>query len=193
MRVFRNKTAVQERSLNITTESHNNISVYIRDRLATTRQAHPDLNPIWPGDQTVRQLISLSGNLFIWAATALDFVEGKRSFQPHTRLQTLLETPDIEHGRSTEDGWSTCSTHNKRNAARTCNSRSGERVFQANSRELIYVYCNEGATEIWAHGAQPIPRSELTVVVAVIPTSAFGTQPSKVLVVVCDDAQQNIG
>ncbi|KAJ7199387.1 WD40 repeat-like protein [Mycena pura] len=92
-RLFRNKTAVQELSLDIASESHNDISLYICDRLATIRQAHPDLNPIWPGDQTVQQLISLSGNLFIWAATALDFIQGKKSFQPHTRLQTLLKTP----------------------------------------------------------------------------------------------------
>ncbi|KAJ7199412.1 quinon protein alcohol dehydrogenase-like superfamily, partial [Mycena pura] len=92
-RLFRNKTAIQELSLDIASESHNDISLYICDRLATIRQAHPDLNPIWPGDQTVQQLISLSGNLFIWAATALDFIQGKKSFQPHTRLQTLLKTP----------------------------------------------------------------------------------------------------
>ncbi|KAJ7938605.1 hypothetical protein B0H13DRAFT_1587562, partial [Mycena leptocephala] len=92
-RVFRNKTAVQERSLDITTESRNDISVYIRDRLATIRQAHPSLDPKWPEEKIEEQLISLSGNLFIWAATALNFVEGKKSFQPHTRLQTLLKTP----------------------------------------------------------------------------------------------------
>ncbi|KAJ7808904.1 WD40-repeat-containing domain protein [Mycena olivaceomarginata] len=92
-RVFRNKTAVQERSLNITTESRNDISVYIRDRLATIRQAHPSLDPKWPEEKIEEQLVSLSGNLFIWAATALNFVEGKKSFQPHTRLETLLKTP----------------------------------------------------------------------------------------------------
>ncbi|KAJ7745956.1 WD40-repeat-containing domain protein [Mycena olivaceomarginata] len=92
-RVFRSKTAVQERSLDITTESRNDISVYIRDRLATIRQAHPSLDPKWPEEKIEEQLISLSGNLFIWAATALNFVEGKKSFQPHTRLQTLLKTP----------------------------------------------------------------------------------------------------
>ncbi|KAJ6574321.1 hypothetical protein B0H19DRAFT_985970, partial [Mycena capillaripes] len=91
-RVFRNKNAVHECSLDITTGSRDDISLYIGDRLAMIRQTHPSLDPKWPGDKT-EQLISLSGNLFIWAATALDFVAGKKSFQPHTRLQTLLETP----------------------------------------------------------------------------------------------------
>ncbi|KAJ7197973.1 WD40-repeat-containing domain protein [Mycena pura] len=96
-RVFCNKTAVEECSLDITTGNHNDISLYIHDRLDTIRKAYPEaypgLDPEWPGDGIRRQLISLSGNLFIWAATALDFVEGRKSFQPHTRLQTLLETP----------------------------------------------------------------------------------------------------
>ncbi|KAJ7675404.1 hypothetical protein B0H14DRAFT_992184 [Mycena olivaceomarginata] len=91
--VFRNKSAVQECSLDITTESRTDISVYIRDRLATIRQAHPSLDLKWPEEKIEEQLISLSGNLFIWAATVLNFVEGTKSFQPHSRLQILLKTP----------------------------------------------------------------------------------------------------
>ncbi|KAJ6491091.1 hypothetical protein C8R45DRAFT_826066, partial [Mycena sanguinolenta] len=74
-RVFRNKTAVQERSLDVTNnDSHNDITVYIHGRLATIRQADSRLQPIWPEAQHVQRLITLSGNLFIWAATALDYV-----------------------------------------------------------------------------------------------------------------------
>ncbi|KAK6971892.1 WD40 repeat-like protein [Favolaschia claudopus] len=91
-KVFRHTAAVQERSLDITTEDRNDISLYIRDRLTTIRQHH-GLSHTWPEEQIVRQLVDLSGNLFIWAATALDFVGGRNSFQPRKRLQKLLETP----------------------------------------------------------------------------------------------------
>ncbi|KAK6995665.1 WD40 repeat-like protein [Favolaschia claudopus] len=93
-RVFRHQAAVQERTLDITAAEHNDISMYIRDRLTTIRQQH-GLSHTWPEENIVRQLIDLSGNLFIWAATALDFVGGKKSFQPRTstRLENLLQTP----------------------------------------------------------------------------------------------------
>ncbi|KAK7005535.1 WD40 repeat-like protein [Favolaschia claudopus] len=92
-RVLRNNIAVQEHSLDIATANPSDISLYIRDRLDTIRQAHPTLRPNWPGEGKAQQLIDLSGNLFIWAATALDFIEGKKMFPPSRRLETMLETP----------------------------------------------------------------------------------------------------
>ncbi|KAK6971819.1 hypothetical protein R3P38DRAFT_2586621, partial [Favolaschia claudopus] len=91
--LFRSHTAIQHRFLNIATGSSDDIAVYIDNRLATIREAHPFLEPGWPGQDRILRLIELSGNLFIWAATALDFVEGKNSFQPRTRLEALLNAP----------------------------------------------------------------------------------------------------
>ncbi|KAK6971358.1 WD40 repeat-like protein [Favolaschia claudopus] len=91
-RLFRHKAVVEECSLDKAAENYHDISVYILDRLATIRQAHR-LSCIWPGEDVIQQLINLSGTLFIWAATALDFVEGKKLFEPHKRLETLLKTP----------------------------------------------------------------------------------------------------
>ncbi|KAK7059455.1 WD40 repeat-like protein [Favolaschia claudopus] len=91
-RLFRHKAVVEECSLDKAAENDHDISVYILDRLATIRQAHR-LSCIWPGEDVIQQLINLSGTLFIWAATALDFVEGKKLFEPHKRLETLLKTP----------------------------------------------------------------------------------------------------
>ncbi|KAK6993276.1 WD40 repeat-like protein, partial [Favolaschia claudopus] len=91
-RLFRHKAVVEECSLDKAAENDHDISVYILDRLATIRQAHR-LSCIWPGEDVIQQLINLSGTLFIWAATALDFVEGKKLFEPHKRLEALLKTP----------------------------------------------------------------------------------------------------
>ncbi|KAK6971599.1 WD40 repeat-like protein [Favolaschia claudopus] len=97
-KLFQRQTAIEQRSLNIATGSTEDIAVYIHNRLATIRLRHPFLDPIWPGPEQTLRLIELSGNLFIWAATALDFVEGKNSFQPCTRLEALLKTPFREGG-----------------------------------------------------------------------------------------------
>ncbi|KAK6995754.1 hypothetical protein R3P38DRAFT_2405385, partial [Favolaschia claudopus] len=67
---------------------------YIYSRLETIRQKHV-LASLWPSEEKIAHLVSLSGNLFIWAATALKFVEA--AFDPPKRLDTLLETPFKEN------------------------------------------------------------------------------------------------
>ncbi|KAK6987690.1 hypothetical protein R3P38DRAFT_3449838, partial [Favolaschia claudopus] len=92
-RGFSKGALIYEKSL--TTESED-ISLYVQQGLDTIRQEH-DLDSQWPGEKKTGHLLSLSGNLFIWAVTALNFVGERTAFNPPKRLDTLLETPFREH------------------------------------------------------------------------------------------------
>ncbi|KAK6995728.1 WD40-repeat-containing domain protein [Favolaschia claudopus] len=92
-RGFSKVALIYEKSL--TTESED-ISLYVLQGLDTIRQEH-NLDSQWPGEKKIGHLLSLSGNLFIWAVTALNFVGERTAFNPPKRLDTLLETPFWEH------------------------------------------------------------------------------------------------
>ncbi|KAK6977148.1 WD40 repeat-like protein [Favolaschia claudopus] len=85
-RGFRNVKSVDEKCLITDSED---ISLYIGNRLHKIQQEH-NLGLSWPGKNKMQRLMSLSGNLFIWAVTALNLVEG--AFQPRKHLDALLET-----------------------------------------------------------------------------------------------------
>ena len=60
------------------------VTKYVRSRLeAMTFEPRP---PKWPEDDTILQLAHQSGGLFIWAVTALDFIE---EFDPINRLRKV--------------------------------------------------------------------------------------------------------
>ncbi|KAK6987728.1 quinon protein alcohol dehydrogenase-like superfamily [Favolaschia claudopus] len=86
---FGNASTIYQHRL--TTEPED-ISLYIHNRLDIIRQKH-NLDSWWPGKDRVTHLVSLSGNLFIWAVTALNFVGERTAFYPPKRLDTLLHTP----------------------------------------------------------------------------------------------------
>ncbi|KAK6967101.1 WD40-repeat-containing domain protein, partial [Favolaschia claudopus] len=85
----KNSAAIYQCPLSLNQENNSDISVYIHHCLKPIRDLH-GLDPLWPGTDTVDQLINRSGNLFIWAATALKFV-GERTAQPKKRLEAVLK------------------------------------------------------------------------------------------------------
>ena len=51
------------------------ISVFFEYNLKLIRREH-SLDVNWPGEEIVRGLIRIIGELFIWAATAYGFIQG---------------------------------------------------------------------------------------------------------------------
>ncbi|KAK6967090.1 WD40 repeat-like protein [Favolaschia claudopus] len=82
-------TAIHQCPLNTNQETNSDISIYIHHHLKII-QDDRGLGSQWPEENTVDQLINRSGNLFIWAATALKFV-GERKAQPQKRLEAVLK------------------------------------------------------------------------------------------------------
>jgi ABC-type dipeptide/oligopeptide/nickel transport system ATPase subunit len=62
------------------------ITLFIRNQMDRIR-VREDLGPTWPGESNVRQLVDLSGGLFIWAATAARFIA---DYNPESQLEILL-------------------------------------------------------------------------------------------------------
>ncbi|KAJ7107835.1 hypothetical protein C8R44DRAFT_986937 [Mycena epipterygia] len=62
------------------------IALYIRHKMDSIRERE-DLGPTWPEESDIRQLIYLSGGLFIWAATAAKFIA---EYDPDSQLKILL-------------------------------------------------------------------------------------------------------
>ncbi|KAK6984315.1 hypothetical protein R3P38DRAFT_2806674 [Favolaschia claudopus] len=78
--LFRNNPAIGEFDLNIVNDTHEDISVYVHDKLATMKRMNPVFNS---GPGKISALVKLSGNL------------GKKSYGWSTRLENLLKRPEI--------------------------------------------------------------------------------------------------
>ncbi|KAK7021600.1 hypothetical protein R3P38DRAFT_2629099 [Favolaschia claudopus] len=90
-REFWNHSRIQLASPLMMESDDRDISVYIHTRLNAIIDYHTNIQPNWPPKEDIQEFIRLSGNLFLWAAVALDFIQGRRSYQPYARWNTVLE------------------------------------------------------------------------------------------------------
>ncbi|KAJ7459975.1 hypothetical protein B0H11DRAFT_2242209 [Mycena galericulata] len=66
--------------------SSEDVGTFIRHEMNRIRE-HRQLDLAWPEQQHVQALINLAGGLFIWASTAVKFING---YRPKERLKTLI-------------------------------------------------------------------------------------------------------
>jgi len=88
---FKAQPHVIIQELDITSEGNaEDIHSYISHRLSNIRRRreHFSFTPDWPGDEAIRLLVNRAFGLFVWAKTAMEFIDG---FNPIKRLQKLLE------------------------------------------------------------------------------------------------------
>jgi hypothetical protein len=77
--------------LQITSEGNGeDISSYMRYRMELVRKKKKDLSlgSDWPGEARIQQLIKRASGLFVWASTAMEFING---YDPRGRLNTVLK------------------------------------------------------------------------------------------------------
>jgi hypothetical protein len=67
---------------------NHDISIFLKYRLGIIGQERT-LGPEWPGDEVLRQLVVLASGLFIWAATACQFIKEGEEFA-EDRLDEIL-------------------------------------------------------------------------------------------------------
>ncbi|CDO69809.1 hypothetical protein BN946_scf184803.g7 [Trametes cinnabarina] len=74
------------------------IATFLRARFAAVRDQYADVagEPSWPSDADFDQIVHLADELFIYAATAISFIEDRKVANPRRQLETLL-------GRVTND------------------------------------------------------------------------------------------
>ncbi|OCH84063.1 hypothetical protein OBBRIDRAFT_453518 [Obba rivulosa] len=70
----------------VSPESTRDIQQYIEYRFGEIATDHEDLTPNWPGKDVVDDLTRRASGVFIWAATALNYIEG---FPGNTRLNDV--------------------------------------------------------------------------------------------------------
>ncbi|KAJ7190648.1 WD40-repeat-containing domain protein, partial [Mycena pura] len=79
--------------------SARDVKIFISHEIDRIREQN-DLDPAWPEQSCIQQLINLAGGLFIWASTAIRFID---SYLPDKRLKTLI----FEGSRSLDSLYST--------------------------------------------------------------------------------------
>jgi hypothetical protein len=62
------------------------VNIFLRHELSQI-QENSSLGLTWPGEKEIQALVELSGGLFIWAATAIRFLDG---YRPDEQLQILM-------------------------------------------------------------------------------------------------------
>ncbi|KAJ7481005.1 hypothetical protein FB451DRAFT_1447204, partial [Mycena latifolia] len=66
--------------------STRDVELFIRHELSRI-QHNSSLSPLWPGEKDIQTLVKLSGGLFIWAATAIRFID---DYSPDDQLKSLI-------------------------------------------------------------------------------------------------------
>jgi hypothetical protein len=72
----------------VSPETQNDIRIFFRQRLNYLRPIR-GLPPTWPGEQAIELLTKRAAGLFIWAKTAMAFLEEKRG-SPSSKLKLVL-------------------------------------------------------------------------------------------------------
>ncbi|KAJ6548688.1 hypothetical protein B0H19DRAFT_1299610, partial [Mycena capillaripes] len=86
---FQNKKHITTRDLYpVLDNTESDIERYFRAGLQEIQQSHA-LEPEWPGVTAIHMLTQLSGNLFIWAATAYRFIN---QYNPEKKLELLFNS-----------------------------------------------------------------------------------------------------
>ena len=95
-----------ELSITSVANSHD-IDSYLRRRLKSIREnaLHLDLGDDWPRENDVHKLVERAAGLFVWASTALDFIE---EYDPRESMEMLLErNPQADAERAIDDLYTT--------------------------------------------------------------------------------------
>ena len=79
---------ILETGVNASSQTSHDIHLFLETRLEEIRRAVASLPPSWPGASAVQELTNHAGGLFVWATTALDFIEN--GLDPDNRLCSLL-------------------------------------------------------------------------------------------------------
>jgi hypothetical protein len=80
-----------ERKLNITSSVNaNDISSYLRHRMQRVRlkAVGLSLGSQWPNEDDIRRLAERASGLFVWASTAMEFIDG---YDPRKRMDVVLK------------------------------------------------------------------------------------------------------
>jgi WD40 repeat protein len=98
---FRTQPAIYPRQLDITTSAtHDDILAYFTHGMQDIR-TRKYIDPEWPGESALQTLTSFSGGLFIWASTALRFIDADADdedavLDPETALEILLNSGNLK-------------------------------------------------------------------------------------------------
>lgn len=86
----------------ISPEIHSDILIYFQHRMAQTRIKYRALSLAkdWPGKDTIEALCTRACGLFIWAATASDFIHAQ---EPLQRLHSILQAESHTNGQMAID------------------------------------------------------------------------------------------
>lgn len=94
--------------LSVTSEANtHDIEAYLRRRLARIRDnaPHLGLEGGWPNGDDVRKLVKRAAGLFVWASTALEFIE---EYDPQESMEMLLKKdPQADAERAIDDLYAT--------------------------------------------------------------------------------------
>jgi hypothetical protein len=101
-RAFNHQTHIRTLELDITLrDNHCDIQSYFRYRMANIcARTTLSLGDDWPGEKTIEELTEQASGLFIWASTAMEFVEG---YDPRRRLDILLSVKVATTAQATLD------------------------------------------------------------------------------------------
>ncbi|KAF9448112.1 hypothetical protein P691DRAFT_730309 [Macrolepiota fuliginosa MF-IS2] len=76
-------------------DSVDDVTLYIQDSFSVIRQKYPNLiHPDWPSDGEVSMITTAAGGLFIYASTAIRFIDDPRRKNPITQFAHLLSLLD---------------------------------------------------------------------------------------------------
>jgi hypothetical protein len=91
---IQSQTNIIFHELKITTEDNTeDISCYLRHRIDFIRRKRSQLTLVdWPGEDNIRKLITRASGLFVWASTAIKFIDG---YEPRDRLEIILKGENV--------------------------------------------------------------------------------------------------
>lgn len=77
--------------------SSRDILTYLRHHMGLIRRKTKSLSTDWPGEDKIQQLTRCANGLFVWAATACEFINGH---DPRKRLDLILQGNSFSAGHS---------------------------------------------------------------------------------------------
>ena len=92
---------VLETGDSVSTETTNDVRVFFEKSFAKIVELYPSLSPTWPEKAVIDQLTTRAAGLFIWAKTAMAFMEEEEGI-PNTQLKLILNG-ELGYGRNNID------------------------------------------------------------------------------------------
>lgn len=103
-RAIRSQSHIHIYEIDITSKVNgDDISSYLRHRmeLIRTKNMHLSLPNDWPGNDSIHKLIARASGLFVWASTAMEFIDG--GYDPRGRLDIILRGEAVSGAQSALD------------------------------------------------------------------------------------------